>query len=162
MHRLRFGMRSILIWLCALLCVACHNTSPVPQGPFAEIEVRTLQLINQYRMQQGRPPLEVHPSIYQEAYQHSLNMARGHVGLGHDGFQARVERLRQEFTILGAAENVAYNSSNDPAQMAFNQWRASAGHNSNMLGSYTHTGLAVARSDNGTYYFTQIFLNVRP
>ncbi|GIV39019.1 MAG: hypothetical protein KatS3mg033_0819 [Thermonema sp.] len=148
------------VWLFS----ACKNSNEaaLPQSPYAGIEQQSLQLINEYRIQNGKEPLQTHPAIYAEAYQHSSNMAEGKVPFGHDGFSARVERIRAELNAGPAAENVAYNYGPDPAQTAFEQWRNSSGHNKNMLGDYTHCGLAVAKSGDGRYYFTHIFVKVSP
>lgn len=141
----------------------CKNEGTAPQSPYFDIEQKTLQLINEYRIQNGRAPLQTHAVIYAEAYQHSTNMAEGKVPFGHDGFSARVERIRAKLNGVGAAaENVAYTYNLDPAQTAFEQWRNSSGHNRNMLGDYTHCGLAVAKSEDGRYYFTHIFVKVSP
>ena len=47
----------------------------------------------------------------------------------------------------------------DPAARAFNSWLNSPKHRQAMEDSrFTHTGLVVAKSSNGRYYFTQLFV----
>ncbi len=36
-------------------------------------------------------------------------MAKGKVAFSHDGFEARINKLKKKYSICGAAENVAYN-----------------------------------------------------
>lgn len=154
----------VLCLTSVLLFSACKNSNEAafPQSPYVGIKQQTLQLINEYRIQNGKEPLQTPPAIYAEAYQHSSNMAEGKVPFGHDGFSARVERIRAELNAGLVAENVAYNHGPDPAQTAFEQWRNSSGHNKNMLGDYTHCGLAVVKSGDDCCYFTHIFVKVSP
>lgn len=125
-----------------------------------KLEAETLQLVNTYRQQQGKPAL-VHDSLlYQYALQHAENMAKGRVPFGHDGFYLRIEMVQKERAVHSAAENVAYIPvSNNISQIAYEAWEGwyeSPGHNANMLGDFTHTGLAAVRAGN-YYYFVQLF-----
>jgi uncharacterized protein YkwD len=121
------------------------------------IAERTLLLINNYRQSKGLIALEQLPVIYEECLNHSLNMAKTE-DMGHDGFDERIKNIRKNVMFVNCAENVAYNfGQNDPAMSAFSSWRNSRGHHQNMLGKFTHTGLAVVKHK-GYYYFTQIFI----
>ena len=57
------------------------------------------------------------------------------------------------------SENVAMNNSPIPAQVAVRGWINSEGHKKNMEGDYDLTGVGIARSRNGSWYFTQIFVS---
>jgi uncharacterized protein YkwD len=58
-----------------------------------------------------------------------------------------------------AAENVAANIGyKNPAREAVEGWKNSQEHRKNMLGDYDLTGIGVARSPQGLYFFSQIFL----
>ena len=57
------------------------------------------------------------------------------------------------------SENVAMNNSPIPAQVVVRGWINSEGHKKNMEGDYDLTGVGIARSRNGSWYFTQIFVS---
>jgi uncharacterized protein YkwD len=46
----------------------------------------------------------------------------------------------------------------DPARTVVEGWRKSPEHRKNMLGAFSLTGIGVAQSKNGGYFFTQIFI----
>ncbi len=84
-------------------------------------------------------------------------MARGKRGFGHSGFSERVKATGLQFT--SAAENVGQNQGfDDPAGQAVEGWLHSHGHRTNIEGRFNLTGVGVARSRNGTFFFTQIFM----
>ena len=86
-------------------------------------------------------------------------MADGVVSFGHAGAQARVDQISLTITWVSAGENVAWNQGYaQPADTAVENWIASPGHHSNMIGNFNKTGIGVALSSNGKYYFTQIFI----
>jgi len=115
--------------------------------------------INEYRASLDLPPLKLNSLINQQAEIHSRNMAEQEVGLGHQGFQARVEALKSGIAYRRAAENVAFNQGyQDPAQTAIAGWIKSKGHHENMIGDFNLTGIGVAQNNQGEYYFTQIFI----
>lgn len=121
---------------------------------------RALLLINNYRKSKRLNALVQLPVIYEECLNHSHNMAKTN-SINHDGFDERIENIRKSVRFGSSAENVAYNFDvNDPALSAFSQWRKSRGHHENMLGKFTHTGLAVVKGEDGAYYFTQIFIQI--
>jgi uncharacterized protein YkwD len=133
---------------------AAPSTSGLEQSVYTQI--------NQYRTSQGLSPLTLDARIAQQARTHSQNMAAGRVSFGHQGFQQRVQVIAQAIPVAGAAENVAYNQgSTNPAGQAVQSWLQSSGHRGNILGSYNLTGVGVAKSSNGRYYFTQIFIRSR-
>ena len=119
-----------------------------------------LKLINTYRESKKLKPLVSELVVYEQALEHSKSMVRSD-DMSHDGFEERVQQINKTVFATASAENVAFNQGEEnPAKTAFEQWRTSRGHNKNMLGNYTHTGLAVAKSNDGKYYFTQIFIRV--
>jgi len=141
--------------------VACSNEdNPVqPAYEFAGMEEQTLQLINQHRSGIGKDALQFQDDIIKVARQHSQNMADGSVKLGHDGFTDRVSMIKSKITVLNAGENVAYNSGfQDPAATAVDGWLKSQAHKDNIQEEYNLTGIGIARSSGGAYYFTQIFV----
>lgn len=86
-------------------------------------------------------------------------MASGQASFGHEGFSERFSALQKTITIRGIAENVAMNDYPNPAPTAVTGWINSPGHKTNLENtSYTQSGLGVAKSSEGNYYFTQIFI----
>lgn len=117
--------------------------------------------INSYRASQRLPPLELDDDLSEIAREHSARMASGRVPLGHDGFEERARRIREEMAYRRIAENVGYNRGFiDPAADAVERWLRSGAHRSNVEGDYEQTGIGAAANGRGEYYFTQIF--VRP
>jgi uncharacterized protein YkwD len=89
-------------------------------------------------------------------------MAAKTVPFSHQGFEQRVRQIGQTIPYQRAAENVAVNQGyQDAAQVAVGGWRQSPAHHKNMVGDFDLTGVGVAVSSQGEYYFTQIFLKRR-
>jgi uncharacterized protein YkwD len=132
--------------------------SPSPTN-LTSVELSVYNQVNQYRASLGLAPLIQDETITQQARSHSQGMASGQVPFGHDGFQQRVQVISTVMPAQASAENVAYNYGySDPATAAVNGWINSPGHQANIAGNYNKTGVGVAVSANGTYYFTQMFV----
>lgn len=118
-------------------------------------------LVNQRRSDRRLPALQWDARIAQVAREHSSAMASGRRGFGHDGFDARAAQLGGMMTMSSMAENVAYDSRDGDrlASLVVAGWIASPGHRQNIEGSFTRTGVGVARGADGTRYFTQIFVD---
>jgi uncharacterized protein YkwD len=115
--------------------------------------------INQYRRSKGLPTLTLNSRITQQARAHSQAMANGKVPFSHQGFDQRVKVISRAISYSSAAENVAQNQGfSNPDRQAVQGWIKSPGHRKNIEGSYNLTGIGIARSSNGTYYLTQIFI----
>jgi uncharacterized protein YkwD len=83
-------------------------------------------LVNQYRESHDRPALTVDGTIGGLAREHSLDMSKSG-RLNHDGFPFRVKRSGRAMCV----ENVGWNQPS--ARSQFDAWRASPGHDHNML-----------------------------
>ena len=128
-----------------------------PDYFWAEEEIH--KSVNQYRVSLGLNPLTLNAEISEVAREHSNNMANVIVPFGHQGFRERVQQIRTTFSAVSSAENVAWNfSSLEPCYVAFRGWVNSPGHQKNMVGDFNLTGIGVELGDNGSYYFTQIFI----
>jgi hypothetical protein len=101
-------------------------------------------MANAVRSRAGLDLLVADPRLNAAARGHSAEMvARGyfsHTGLDGSSPSARAQAAGYPG---GAGENIAANS-RGTAISAFSLWRGSAGHNANLLGSYTATGLGIA------------------
>jgi uncharacterized protein YkwD len=115
--------------------------------------------VNEFRREHGLKPLSLDPTISAEAREHSTAMARSGKTISHRGFNQRLNDIRQKIPYESAAENVAAVSGrDDPARTVVEGWKNSPEHRRNMLGDFRVTGIGVAESNNGTYFFTQIFV----
>jgi len=94
------------------------------EGP--EYPQRLAALVNQYRVSHGLPALIADTTIAGLAREHSAAMAKAGQ-LNHDGFPSRVRRSGLAMCV----ENIGWNYRSPEGQ--FDSWRASPGHNRNML-----------------------------
>ena len=133
------------------------NDTKLPYHTWQEEKVH--QLVNQYRQQVGLRTLSLKSEISVVARQHSQNMADKVVSFGHEEFQERTDEIKTQIMFKRTSENVAMNNSPIPAQVAVRGWINSEGHKKNMEGDYDLTGVGIARSRNGSWYFTQIFVS---
>lgn len=118
-----------------------------------EQEKECIRLTNEFRQSQGKPPLKLIKSLSQIGMPHTKNMLAGKVPIGHTGFEDRARQIGG----YAAAENVAYcQGYSDPIRTFVEGWIHSPGHRRNLLGDFTHMGIAVAH-DGNTWYGTQLF-----
>lgn len=132
-----------------------HSPSATSSDPITQ---EFMTLLNNHRKGLGLKALILVEGLSDITREHSEDMANGQVSFGHTGFSNRCSESR---TVLGGAnlcaENVAMGQKTPLA--AFNAWMNSSGHKANMeLARATHTGFGYAQNPNGTYYWTQIFL----
>ena len=134
------------------------STADVP-GDYMELERGLFDRVNEHRLGERKPSLKWDEAVAEVARGHSRDMAAGRVGFGHDGFDARADRLRREVRWSAIAENLATNNyaRHETAERAFTGLVHSEGHRRNMEGDYERTGVGVARSADGFWFYTQIF-----
>lgn len=126
-------------------------------------ERRAFDLINRERQRRGLSSLAWDGNLVRLARFHSQNMAQSGQ-LSHVDYQGRDLRARaQELGLRGwttIGENIAYNQGyDDPTAFAVERWMVSTKHRENaMSDDYTHAGVGIARTSDGTYYFTQVFM----
>jgi uncharacterized protein YkwD len=122
------------------------------------VELATYELVNKYRKTHNLAPLIADFDIAAQAKAHSEDMAR-RSNINHTGFFDRVASVAKTIVYRKASENVGYSQGyGKPALIVIEDWIGSPRHRKNMLGRYDLTGIGVARNDQGTYYFTQIFV----
>jgi uncharacterized protein YkwD len=128
-------------------------------SPYAELEQAVHTQINQYRAEQGLPPLEFNAEISAIARQHSQAMAEGKAPFSHDGFEQRGQAIAQKIPYRTVAENLAFNQGfADPVTQAVEGWIDSPGHHANIKGNFDLTGIGVVKNEQGEYYLTQLFV----
>lgn len=132
------------------------SSSSSSSSELSAMEQSAFDKVNEYRASKGLSALTWSSTIANISREHSEDMAAISV-LSHDGFDTRAATL-QASGAISVGENVAVNLGfEDPAATAVTGWINSPGHEANMVGNYTKTGMGVAISSNGSYYFTQMF-----
>ncbi|MEZ5307591.1 MAG: CAP domain-containing protein [Pyrinomonadaceae bacterium] len=127
------------------------------------LERETFGLINLKRMEKGLGDLSWNKQLSDLAREHSRNMATNGF-FSHYGLNGRTVDLRAtdqgiiEWRAIG--ENIAYSKGvQNPTSFAVERWMLSEGHRRNLLsGFWTETGVGVAVTKDGKYFFTQVFL----
>ena len=159
------------IWIVALLLTTPLSASLASRSSgqvrgsaarsmsLASLERLTLDKVNAYRASKGLLGLRWNESIAERARRHSRDMASGASAFGHDGFDARMHELAKSVIWASVAENVfMLLNLSDPAAVAVGGWIDSPGHRQNIEGDYDLTGIGIVRAEDGSLYFTQIFV----
>lgn len=137
----------------------------VPKIAFSSIDLekQAFALLNQQRAEKGLPPLVWNDDIARVARMHSENMAKykffSHTGLDGSMVNDRADKCGvSKWRAIG--ENIAYNRGYDkPADFAVERWMQSVPHRENILNDrWQESAVGVAISNDGSYYFTQVFL----
>ncbi len=153
-----------LILACAI--AALSDIGTVSSTPAAVIvldaeEQKFLDLINAYRAGSGLPALAPDPQLQAASRWMSEDMAANdyfshYDSLGRDPFQ-RMDAFGYTYNVW-KGENLAAGTAQ--AQVAFDLWKASPGHNSNMANPQFH-GIGIARAYGPTaglgWYWTTDF-----
>ncbi len=138
-------------------CTVADTTFDAEERRFAE-------LINQYRAQNSLPALTVSVNLNRESSWLAKDMA-------DKNYFSHTDSLGRSPEVRGAdcgtkpliGENIAAGTTRDTAQEAFDAWKASDGHNKNMLNSgYKQIGIARyyrSGSTYGWYWVTDFSLN---
>ena len=135
----------------------------VSSGRAAELEERAFDLINTERRVRGLKPLKWSDDLSALAREHSQNMAGGNFfsHRGQDGsfVDDRAEQLgMSNWAAIG--ENIAFiRGFEQPADLAVEKWMKSPSHRNNLLSPrWREAAIGVAVGENGTLYFTQVFI----
>lgn len=128
-----------------------------------ELERRAFELLNLRRRAEGASPLEWSEELASVARDHSRSMAEkqffSHRGADGSMVDDRADRAGiGEWRAIG--ENIAFNKGyENPIEFAIERWMKSETHRRNLLNeSWQVSAVGVAVTDDGAYYFTQIFL----
>ena len=152
-ERTGFGKRSIEL----------NRSDLVNRRESVELAQETFKLINLKRMEKGLPELKWSDELAEVARRHSENMAT-HGFFSHFGLRGRtVDKRAEELGVRGwtsIGENIAFNQGvPNPSGFAVERWMLSQGHKHNLLDSrWKESGLGVAVTRDGKYFFTQVFL----
>ncbi|HSI88056.1 MAG TPA: CAP domain-containing protein [Pyrinomonadaceae bacterium] len=143
-----------------------HTRTSAPRGSAGNafsVERTAFQLMNVERATRGLPTLKWSDRIAKVAREHSHSMAMNsffsHRGLDGSMVDDRADKYGiSDWRAIG--ENIAYlRGYTAPETFAVEKWMQSPSHRQNLLGSqWTESAIGVAVTDDGTYYFTQVFL----
>jgi uncharacterized protein YkwD len=139
------------------------NSANPSANQVLDFEKTAFALINQKRAEVGLQPLEWSDQVAKVARLHSENMAKFKF-FSHQGIDGKMVNNRADsfgltnWTALG--ENIAFNRGyKEPIECAVEKWMESPGHRENLLnGRWKESAIGIAVADDGTYYFTQVFL----
>jgi len=128
----------------------------------ARLEADLHVAVNHYRAENHLILLERRADLDAVARAHSLDMVRRHT-LSHESEDGGnwVDRLASArvsgFAMAG--ENVGLTSRSGPTDEILGGWIRSEVHRKNLVARpYNATGIGVARADDGTLYYTQLYL----
>lgn len=126
------------------------------------LEEQCLNEVNRQRAAHRLPPLELSEDLLDVARFYSRRMAEekffAHVDPQGRNVRSRVDAAGIRWRVLG--ENLAYtNGYINPVAASMRGWMESPGHRRNILDpDYRRTAIGAWITDNGTVYFTEIFL----
>lgn len=150
----------LLPLVSVLAAVPLHAQEPVPS-----FESPILSWTNYYRLQYGRPAVQVNPVLTQLARQHARHMAeREEMAHALDG-KTVVDRAKAaQYAYVRIGENVAFNIGYpNPAWKCFLDWMYSPSHWENIQeAGFTEIGVGVYRSTSGKYYACQVLAQPVP
>ncbi len=123
---------------------------------YSQIEYEIVDLINEYRTENGLAKLSMMNIVSKEAGSHTDYMLQ--VGeVNHDNFGLRHQYLVANASAKSVAENVAYGYRS--AESVVNAWLNSPSHKQNIdNASYTDFGISIKSDSEGKNYFTNIFI----
>ena len=122
---------------------------------YSAIELDVLELVNAYRDQKGLSQLQFLDESSVQAAAHNRHMIENNE-VCHDFFGSRYQALVEQVNAKAVSENVGFGYRT--AEAVVNAWINSDGHRKNLEGNHTHFGISVKESEDGKYYFTNIFV----
>ena len=127
------------------------------------LEHAAFDLLNQKRADNGQSPLAWNEQLASVARLHSQNMAE-FCFFSHKGLDGKMVSDRADDNGIGKwrsiGENIAFSRGfRDPVAKAVDLWLNSPAHRQNLLdGNWKETAVGIAVAQDGSYYFTQVFL----
>lgn len=125
---------------------------------YTDVELETLNLINDYRSSLGLNRLSIINHISHKCEEHDIYMIDNKV-LTHDYFKERSENIMKVLGAYKVGENIAFNFKSPKS--ALDGWLNSPTHKINIIGDYTHFGIAIKVDPlTGDIYYTNIFAKI--
>lgn len=128
-----------------------------------DLERQAFNLLNSKRAAKSLPPLEWNDDVARIARMHSENMAK-YKFFSHTGIDGLMVNDRADLCGLSRwkaiGENIAYNRGYEkPVEFAVERWMQSTSHRENILNNrWKESAVGVAVANDGSFYFTQVFL----
>ncbi len=141
-----------LIFLVIFIATSCKKDDGIPSN----YDDLLVEEVNNYRVSVGLSALENNEVLWKFANEHSNYMAENETNANHDGITERYEAIRDTLGNGEVAENVVRGDAGDAREVVQN-WLASISHKANIEGAFTQTAISAVKSDNGSWYYTQIF-----
>lgn len=145
------------------LVAPAYSESAPANAELARLEASLHDAVNRFRAQHHKIPLARRADLDAVARGHSADMA-GRRYLSHETPEGKnwVDRLGaggvEGFTMAG--ENVGMTTKPNPNDEILGGWIHSKVHLDNLIAApFNATGLGIARSADGTLYYTQLYLN---
>ncbi len=138
--------------------------SEVKNKNLIDIERNVFDLLNLERKAKGLSFLIWSEDLAKVARLHSENMAKykffSHVGLDGTLVKDRATSLGMR-NINAIGENISYNRGYaNPIQIAVDGWMNSESHRTNIMQKFwQESAIGVAMANDGTYYFTEVFIS---
>jgi uncharacterized protein YkwD len=124
------------------------------------LEKTIYEEINAYRAKNNFNTLKLDYRISEIAQKHSLLMLDKNNSIANVDLKTSSELIKEFMPYKSISQAVSYNFGHyNPAQTTANSWIADPRFINTLQGEYEYTGIGVARSVTGEYYFTQIFVN---
>ncbi len=129
----------------------------------SSLERQAFDLINQQRAKLNLELLTWSDDVANIARIHSQNMANFNF-FSHSDLNGLMVNDRADVCGVkkwqAIGENIAYNRGyNNPVEFAVERWMQSVSHRENLLNSrWKESGIGIAVTKDGTYYFTEVFL----
>lgn len=123
------------------------------------LEQKVIDLVTQQRAYNGLPALKANWEVCRVARYKSQDMIDKRYFAHQSPTYGSPFNMMENFGIRfsAAGENIAYGQRTP--QEVMNSWMNSPGHRSNILNrTYNQIGVGVAKSSNGTFYWTQMFI----
>ncbi|MDQ6786409.1 MAG: CAP domain-containing protein [Acidobacteriota bacterium] len=127
------------------------------------LEHLVFDLINKKRAEFGLSPVAWSDDLERLAHAYSNDMATNNF-FSHQGLDGKMVNNRADAMGItrwhSLGENIAYNRGYaSPAESVVESWMKSAGHRENILNNrWQKSGVGIAVTPEGAYYFTQVFL----
>ncbi len=129
------------------------------ESPTLSAEEEVIRLVNVQRQKAGLSPVTNNWEVSRVARMKSQDMIDKNYFDHNSPTYGTPFQMLKSFGISyrAAGENIAMGQTSPQAVM--NAWMNSSGHRANILNAnYTQIGVGLAKSKNGTYYWTQLFL----
>lgn len=155
----------LLMLFSILILTSCSSEEEVPAAPkevvtaakkpLKSIEVKVLDLVNNYRTDKGLSKLKKLDIIRTQTYEHTQYMIDNDT-ISHDNFLKRQVFLERNANANRVGENVAYGYRS--AKSLVKAWLKSPSHKRNIEGDFSHFNITAKQSATGRWYYTNIFV----